>query len=441
MIKNKFYTKFLLLSIVSMMSFLGCIKNDFNIIYITPPRVDILTPSNIEGNSAKGNIEITNQDTLHITLAGICFSSTNFTPTYEDDNVVLSQSGKLSGNYSLNLSNLDQNTVYFLRGFIIYENDIIYSNTTITITTISNLPKVIKDNITEIKATKATINFNVLNPNNVILSSAGVCYSDLTNLPTITNNIVPITNGILLGNYSAQITGLLFSTKYYVRSYISYNNIVYYSEADSFITSDTLSNISLDSLTNISRTNAIGNFKINNSSNMRFDAAGICYSSTSINPVLTDNFSSIAGGNLNGNYTANLTNLTPFTTYYVRAYYNYNGSIYYSNALMFITPNLIPTVSITNVSTISDTAAKGNFNINNSNNIYLKAAGICFSNTNTTPEIQDGYVDVFGGELNGNYVANVTCLKPNTTYFIRAYINFNGTIYYSTNVLNFQTNP
>ena len=71
---------------------------------------------------------------------------------------------------------------------------------------------------------------------------------------------------------------------------------------------------------------------ITSNSFVKMQAKGVCWS-TSPNPTIADTFSE--NGNWNANYDSFIYNLTPNTTYYVRAYAQDCNGVYYGNEISF----------------------------------------------------------------------------------------------------------
>lgn len=90
--------------------------------------------------------------------------------------------------------------------------------------------------------------------------------------------------------------------------------------------------------TNISEYSATSGGNITDDGGSTISQRGVCWS-TSQNPTIADN--STTNGSGIGNFSSSLTNLTPNTTYYVRAYASNGNGIAYGNQVSFIT-NLPP---------------------------------------------------------------------------------------------------
>ncbi len=70
---------------------------------------------------------------------------------------------------------------------------------------------------------------------------------------------------------------------------------------------------------------------------------GFVYSSTNTTPTISDSKVSKGVPSATGSYTAELTSLTPGTTYYVRAYATNSVGTYYGSVVSFVAANLAPT--------------------------------------------------------------------------------------------------
>ena len=297
------------------------------------------------------------------------------------------------------------------------------------------LPTITTNAVTSITNSTATANINISNPIGLSITATGVAYSSSNSTPTTADAyIAHSSTGNLAGNYTLNLSSLSANTTYYVRAYINYNGTIYYGAVQTFTTLQNPPTITTNAVTSITNTTATGNINISNPNGLSIAAAGIVYSNINNIPTISDNFiahSSI--GNLAGNYTISLSSLIANTTYYVRAYINYNGTIYYGALQTFTTLQNPPTITTNAVTSITSTTATANINITNPNGLNITAAGVAYSSTNSTPTTANGYVSLSSvGNLAGNYTLGLSSLTVNTTYYVRGYINFNGTIYYGT---------
>ena len=169
--------------------------------------------------------------------------------------------------------------------------------------------------VTNIKATTATCGGNVTSDGNSTVTARGVCWSTSPN-PTINDN--KTTDGSGTGSYTSNLTNLSDNTTYYVRAYATNEKGTSYGEEKSFATlKKVLPTVTTNAVTNIKATTATCGGYVSSDGNSTVTSRGICWS-TSQNPTINDNKTTDGSGT--GSYTSNISNLTPNTTYYVRAY-------------------------------------------------------------------------------------------------------------------------
>lgn len=153
-------------------------------------------------------------------------------------------------------------------------------------------------------------------------------------------------------------------------------------------------------------------------------SSGICWS-INPNPTLLDSIN--ANGNLNGNTSLNLINLSPGTTYYVRAYATNAGGTAYGNQLVFTTGAALPTLSTLNASSITFNSAIVGGNVTNDGGAPVTQRGACWSITQN-PTLANNSL-IIGSGL-GSFNDTITGLSGNTTYYVRAFAtNSSGTAY------------
>ena len=160
----------------------------------------------------------------------------------------------------------------------------------------------------------------------------GVCWSIKQN-PTIADNKTEDGNGS--GNFISIISGLTASTKYFLRAYATnsagtaYGNEVIFTTASPMIPILTTSII-----TSTTATSAISGGNITSDEGAQVIARGICWN-TSGNPTILDN--KTIDGSGTGIFVSNLTGLTAYSKYYVRAYATNSAGTAYGDPFSFMT--------------------------------------------------------------------------------------------------------
>lgn len=162
---------------------------------------------------------------------------------------------------------------------------------------------------------------------------------------------------------------------------------------------------------------------------------GVCYDILP-NPTL-NNTHTIDGSGV-GSFTSILYNLSPGTTYYVRSYATNSIGTAYSDEISFSTTSLTtPTVSTSQMSSITYTTAISGGNISSDGGAAVTARGVCWGYSHY-PTLADNFTSDAQGI--GSFSSNLTNLNAGTTYYVRAYATNNiGTTY--GNEISFTTNP
>ena len=187
-----------------------------------------------------------------------------------------------------------------------------------------------------------------------------------------------------------------------------------------------LPTVTTNNVTSITQTHAYCGGNVTNNGGAWVTERGVCWS-TSPTPTLSDNHTN--DGNNSGSFTSYISNLTPGTQYYVRAYATNSEGTGYGNEVCFTTSSYnVPTVTTNSVYDITTTTAKGGCNVTNNGGHTLTEEGICWS-TSPTPTTYNSHISSNYNSL-GNYTFTMTGLIPGTQYYVRAYAsNSEGTGY------------
>ena len=183
--------------------------------------------------------------------------------------------------------------------------------------------------------------------------------------------------------------------------------------------------VTTSQITYISTSNANGGGSIFNGGKTSVSSRGICWSTESM-PTINDPKTTDGIGD--GNFMSILSELSPATTYHVRAYASNSHGVSYGNEVTFTTLGSdLPILETTTISNISSTAftSGGNISFEGIGSISLR--GVCWSVNNppttSNPKTNDG-----AGM--GAFTSEVSGLDPNYSYYVRAYAtNDAGTAY------------
>ncbi len=157
-----------------------------------------------------------------------------------------------------------------------------------------------------------------------------------------------------------------------------------------------------------------------------FTEKGVCYN-TAATPTTENTKVVYSGTNTSATFDVALSGLKYATKYYVRAYaIGANGTVY-GEEHNFTTLPILPTITTTDVTSITGTSAVSGGNITNAGGASITASGVCFS-TSLNPTIADSKTTE--EPVSGVFVSSLTGLKGLTTYHVRAYAtNSVGTSY------------
>ena len=223
------------------------------------------------------------------------------------------------------------------------------------------------------------------------------------------------------GTYTTQFTDLPEDILYYIRYEVGNR---YTSQQVSQLTTLIVTakpELTTTSPTDISMFSAMVGGNVLKDNGYDVTARGVCYG-VNENPTLDDN--TILRGQGLGVFTCELTGLSPETIYYARAFAtNANGTTY-GQQVVFTTKSA-PAVYTDEAIQITAHSAMVSGGYTSDGGEAITDCGICYSfspNPTTDTKVSLTVAESFGCTLEK--------LRPNTTYYVRAYVvNKNGTAY------------
>jgi len=375
---------------------------------------------------------ITNAGTPAYTERGVVYATTE-NPTIVNNKTVVTGTG--TGSFTANITGLAANTTYYVRAYATNTIGTAYGEQ-MSFNTSGALPTLTTNAVTAFTATTATLGGNISNTGTPAYTERGVVYATTQN-PTTSNNKTAIT-GTGSGSFSTDVTGLTSNTTYYVRAYATNSAGTAYGAQVSFTTAGALPTLTTNAVTTFTATTATLGGNISNVGMPAYTERGVVYA-TSQNPTTVNNKTAVTGTGT-GSFSANVTNLTANTTYYVRAYATNTAGTAYGTQVSFTTPSSasLPTLTTNAVSVFTATTATLGGNISNTGTPAYTERGVVYA-TSQNPSISNNKT-VVTGTGTGNFSANVTNLTANTTYYVRAYATNTAGTAYGTQV-SFTTSP
>lgn len=340
-------------------------------------------------------------------------------PTTSSSKIIVG-SGK--GSFISKIGKLNSVTRYYVRAYAVSDQGIHYGNQ-ISFVTISSIPIVSTTSISTITRNTANSGGNVTSSGGASVVQKGVCWSTAIN-PTTSNSRTVDGSGI--GAFTSTLTGLNPNTTYYVRAYAINSLGTGYGNSIQFRTlAAQIPSVSTTSPTSITQISASSGGFVSNDGGAIVTQRGICWS-TFQNPTISNSRTSDGSGV--GTFSSSVNGLTAGTTYYVRAYAtNSVGTAYGSQQVFTTLSPQLATVTITSISSITQTTASVGGNVTSDGGAAVTQRGVCWS-TFSNPTISNART-ITGSGI-GSYSSFLSGLTRNTLYYVRAYAtNAAGTSY------------
>jgi hypothetical protein len=175
------------------------------------PTVTTTDATNVTESAATcaGNVTATGGAT--VTERGVCWS-TNQSPTISDSKIA---SGDGTGSFSIQLSGLAPNIIYYARAYAVNSAGVGYG-TQVNFTTLKTLPVVATKDVTSISAMGGVTGGSISSSGGGTISDKGLCWGEGQN-PTVNDN--KISSGTGTAAFTSAIITAVPGTTYYVRAY------------------------------------------------------------------------------------------------------------------------------------------------------------------------------------------------------------------------------
>jgi hypothetical protein len=426
---------------------------EFTTTSTSKPGFSEITLDSISENYARLRCRVTEIGDQYLVEEGISYRikssvSSSYTP-------VVANNIDSSNEFTVELTDLNAATTYEIRPYAKNSSDSEgasgmlegYGDTQ-TITTDNKVsPEVESYDATDISASSARVLANVTaaEGSNGVITERGFCYSSTSQAPTIYDQTVVVYGTTLNEVFEATLTGLDQLTTYYVRPYakslVDWTERVGYGTAISFTTSrfsaPQVSFTSQDGATVTVSTITL-QAQIENYDANILKERGFVWSSDDKN-ISIDNAKSkedyITVSSSDKVFNGTITNLSPSTTYYIRAYaiYEYSGeslsgvSQVVSYSTNDISSGTFKDITCTSKSSTTLTVETG---ISDMGEGTFVEKGFCWKDASRgTPTINDcdGSVVVHSSD-NYTYSTVISGLEKGTTYIVRGYMKstYNG---------------
>ena len=400
-------------------------------------RTDEVAGVDVLSGQATFNATVLSAGVPGYTGKGFCYRTGTTAPTLDDE--VIKVPGAGGGSFSTKVSGLGLQATYTVRAYVIQNENVFYGESR-TFNTVSGAPSVTTSAVTGIGASEAVFNGYVSDEGIPAYTERGFCYSE-NGQPNISDNKRSVSGGGE-GNFSLEVTGLEYDTRYYVRAYVIQNGSAYYGNTVDFSTAFTPTRVTTYAVTDIESNSAVFNGEINEVGDPKCTQYGFCYSTNSYNPTINDRKESKYGG-YRGRITMDVDGLQEGTTYYVRAFAIQDGEPVYGETVSFTTIELpvVETLDATGVGPVDmggglyfQYSATFNGRVVSAGSPAYTSRGFAYGTTRYPTATSGNSVTVSGRGATGQFSTTVNNLNANQIYYVRAWVRTESGYIYGEDV-------
>jgi hypothetical protein len=401
--------------------------------YAEEPTVSTKLATGITGSQANGQGEIVFSGSSTPSERGFVWSTTsyptnpgNVSPTSSEYENLVNETGTYgTGNFSLTMSSLDSDTVYFYRAYARNEEGYGYGEEK-EFQTAGNFVNITTDSPTGIATTTVEgqgeiVNVGVSNPTERGFVWSTVSQSNPGNTApgeSTYGSVASSTGTFGTGTFSLTLSDLEEGTVYYYRAYAMNSAGYSYGNEVTFYTLSTRPTLLTKDPTDLTFESVVGQAEIVDIGNAEATYRGFVYGTTTqSNPGNTppgaSGYDTNTGqsGNFNtGNFQITLSSLNDNTTYYYRAFAENSEGYGYGNEIEFTTPQepFPPELS--------------SIELNNTGNIYLVEGSTTTVSVSATVTDPNGWEDIEESMLEGvvyrSGVGSSNVVNLNNSYLV-----------------------
>ena len=344
-------------------------------------------------------------------------------PAVEDDNKK-EVTGNGDGAFSIKVTELEINTIYYIRAYAINEAGIGYGNE-VMLEFNAEKPIVQTKEATNINIAggTATLNGAIESVGDPAYTERGFVYATVHN-PTVEDDTNKVATGTGTGDFSANVTELEMNKIYYVRAYALSSQSISYGNEVTLDFSQVLPVITTQEVSDIDDTTATFNGTIESIGDPAYTERGFIYGTMQV-PTLDEEgvLTVSASGTGTGPYARTVSSLTTGATYYVRAYAKVGTLMVYGNIVSFLAQ--LPPYVILELAGLmvarEDANGGATMTVSNAGSMCASSTLAGFTNWRL-PKIDELAVlynnkDLIGGFSSAGYWSSSGCGCPTTGWY------------------------
>ncbi len=302
------------------------------------------------------------------------------------------------------------------------------------------LPSLNMLSVSDIYSTSAIFKGELIEDGTPKYTERGFVYST-NSYPTLESTIEKLTVPVTSDNiFSVGVSQLTVGTKYYVRSYaINKAGVAYSSNEVSFTPIQHLPIVETNAPSNI----VISTGKVTFNGNVTYlgDPAytehGFVYGQVH-NPTIDDDTKKVVSGKSEGVFSANISDLSMNTIYYVRAFATNELGTAYGEEKSVDMSQIMPKVTTKAVKNITAVSATLCASLDSVGDPALSERGFIYGTMPVpTLDLPGTTKKTVAGSATGDYTSHISGLADGTTYYVRAYAIAAGKVSYG-NIVEFK---
>lgn len=384
------------------------------------PAVTSAVVSSITSTTARFSSSVKNHGGETVTEVGFYYSTE---PAVDPATALKVNQPYSQDAFSIDVENLNVYTKYYVMAYATNSAGTTYSDVA-TFTTDSSYPTVQTVGATDINSQGATLSGSVLSDNGASITERGFVYMQGTGTPTTDSYKLKVSGKT--GEYTGSLSGLEPNKKYSFRAYAVNSKGTAYGEVMSFLTVTGLPKVSAVDVSKITATSATITADVTDHGGETVSEVGFYYSQDAAVDVETS--VKVTRNYAGGAFSTSLTDLSVFTTYYVKAYAVNSAGVAYSSVVSFKTLADVPVVQTLGSAEVGSDGATLSGTVLTDNGATIKERGFVWMQGDGMPTTSNSKLQTSG--TTGDFTATLSGLDPNKKYSFRAYaVNSMGTAY------------